>query len=152
MIELRLPGLAERKEDIPLLQRLFLERFSAQYKKEFKGLSRRAQALLASHSWPGNVRELENVLGSACMMAEGPVIDVLDLPEQLRERSALLSAEGRPMLSLQEMERRYVSEIVERVQGNKARAAEILGISRNTLYRLLEGNTDSTEEAGPRAS
>jgi DNA-binding NtrC family response regulator len=148
MVELRLPGLADRKEDIPLLQRLFLEKFSSQYGKEIRGLTRRSQVLLASHSWPGNVRELENVLGSACMMAESQVIDVPDLPDQLRERKALLSEDGRPMLSLQEMEKRYVADVVERVQGNKARAAEILGISRNTLYRMIDDRSDETPPAG----
>jgi len=80
MVELRMPPLAGRKEDLPLLQRHFIRRFAAQYKKEIHGLTYRAQIVLSQHSWPGNVRELENVLGNACMMATGDILDVDDLP------------------------------------------------------------------------
>ena len=135
MIELRLPALVDRKEDLPLLQKHFLTKFNASYGKEIRGITRRAQGLLSNHSWPGNVRELENVLGNACLLAEGDVIDVADLPQHLRERP--VTADGTPLLSLDEMGRRYVREILERVQGNKARAAEILDISKNTLYKML---------------
>src|SRR5437879_8301550 len=83
MVEMRLPPLVDRFEDLSLLERHFIERFSAQYNKPLATLTRRAQALLARHSWPGNVRELENVLGHACMMAEGSTIDVPDLPRYL---------------------------------------------------------------------
>ena len=135
MIELRLPTLADRKEDLPLLQKHFLGKFNALYGKEIKGITRRAQGLLSNHVWPGNVRELENVLGNACMMAEGDVIDIADLPEQFRERPVTI--DGTRLVSLDEMGRRYVREVLERVQGNKSRAAEILEISKNTLYRML---------------
>ena len=76
MIELKVPPLAERREDLPLLQRHFLKSFAAQYNKPLSGLTRRAQTLMARYSWPGNVRELENVIGHACMMAESDVIDI----------------------------------------------------------------------------
>jgi transcriptional regulator with PAS, ATPase and Fis domain len=136
-LEIRPPALAERREDLPLLQRHFLEKLSAQYKKEIRGITRRAQLLLARYPWPGNVRELENVLGNACMMTETEVIDVGDLPEQLRKHVPQEVGDGRALLSLEEMERRYVREILEQVGGNKVRAAEILGISRATVYKLL---------------
>ena len=71
MVEIHVPTLAERKEDLPLLERHFIAKFAAQYRKEIRGLTHRAQILLALHSWPGNVRELENVLGHACMMTHG---------------------------------------------------------------------------------
>src|SRR5207249_3639585 len=74
MVSIKLPSLSQRKEDLPLLERYFLEKFAEQYSKPVRGLTRRAQAVLARHSWPGNVRELENVLGGACMMAEGESI------------------------------------------------------------------------------
>ena len=80
MVEIHVPRLAERKEDLPLLERHFIARFAAQYKKEIRGLTHRAQVRLSLHSWPGNVRELENVLGHACMMAMGDTIDMQDLP------------------------------------------------------------------------
>ena len=92
MVELRTPSLAERREDLPLITRHFLERFAAQYRKNIRGLTWRAQALLARHSWPGNVRELENVIGASCMMVVGDTIDVGDLPEYLREGRAAAGA------------------------------------------------------------
>src|SRR6266481_720734 len=84
MIELKVPSLAERREDLPMLQRHFLKIFATQYKNPLAGLTRRAQTLLARYSWPGNVRELENVIGLACMMTESDVIDVRDLPDRIQ--------------------------------------------------------------------
>ncbi len=84
MVELKTPALAERREDLPLLETFLLDRFATQFHKDIRGLTRRAQIVLARHSWPGNIRELENVLGHACMMAMGDMIDVEDLPASLR--------------------------------------------------------------------
>jgi len=138
MVELKLPSLAERKEDLPLLYRHFLARFSAQYNKEIRGITRRARAVLSQYSWPGNVRQLENVLGSASMMTEQDVIDVRDLPAQIREAASLTAQveEERP-LTLAEVEHRHALRVLENMSGNKVRTAEALGISRATLYRIL---------------
>src|ERR1700682_3592214 len=76
MVEIQVPRLADRKEDLPLLERHFIAKFAAQYKKDIRGLTHRAQVRLSMHVWPGNVRELENVLGHASMMAMGDTIDV----------------------------------------------------------------------------
>lgn len=141
MVEIRLPELAERKEDIPLLERHFLERFSALHKKPIAGVTRRARALLDRYPWPGNIRELENVLWNASMMSETNYIDACDLPQHVRERTQVISGRGR--FTLEEMETRYAREIVEQVGGNKARAAEILKISRTTLYKLLRDPDDA---------
>ncbi|MDP9171976.1 MAG: sigma-54 dependent transcriptional regulator, partial [Acidobacteriota bacterium] len=84
MIEVRLPSLCERKEDLPLLVKYLVDKYSTQYRKNLRGLTQRAQIVLARHDWPGNVRELENVLGHACIMALGETIDVQDFPEYLR--------------------------------------------------------------------
>ncbi len=78
MVEIHVPSLDERKEDVPLLTRFLLERFSKQFHKEIRGLTQRAQIVISRHHWPGNVRELENVLGHGCMMAVGNMIDVQD--------------------------------------------------------------------------
>ena len=134
-VEVKLPRLAERKEDLPLLQRYFLERFAGQYKKNIAGITRRAQSLMARYHWPGNVRELENTIGSACMVAEGSVIDIHDLPEDLREGS--IQDASNDMVSLEMVERRHVLRVLERLDGNKNRAAEVLGVSRTTLYNIL---------------
>lgn len=143
MVEIKLPRLVDRKEDIPLLQRYFLEKFSLAYNKEITGISRRAQALLSRHHWPGNVRELENVIGSACMIAHSPLIDVADLPEDFQAGRTSDFEPGShgafedDMLPLEIVEQRHVSRVLARVDGNKNRAAEILGISRSTLYTIL---------------
>src|SRR6266567_3536295 len=85
MVEIHVPRLGDRKEDLQLLQRSFVAKFAAQYGKTVRGLTPRAQMLLGRHGWPGNVRELENVIGHACMMVMGDTIDVQDLPEYLWE-------------------------------------------------------------------
>ena len=137
MIEIRLPGLAERREDLPLLERYFLEKFAAEYKKPLSGMTRRAQTRLANYSWPGNIRELENVIGNACMMVDGTVIDVGDLPEEVRGQSGTAESQDESLLSLDELQKRHMKRVLERVGGNKSQAAEILGISRATIYQLL---------------
>jgi DNA-binding NtrC family response regulator len=137
MVEVKLPGLAERREDLPLLERYFLEKFAAEYNKPVSGMTRRAQTRLAMYSWPGNVRELENVIGNACMMVDGVVIDVRDLPESIRGQSRDAAAPDDGMISLDELQKRHMIRVLERVGGNKSQAAEILGISRATIYQLL---------------
>jgi transcriptional regulator with PAS, ATPase and Fis domain len=155
MVEIRLPRLAERKEDLPLLERFFVEQFATQYGRPIRGLTPRAQIVLARYGWPGNVRELENVLGHACMMAESDTIDVRDLPEHLRGAvAAPEQVEDEDLLPLAEVHRRHALRVLERVEGNKAKAAKILGIHRATLYRLIEGDKAELEELdaeGPEA-
>jgi DNA-binding NtrC family response regulator len=87
-VELKVPSLAERPEDLLMLERHFVKVFAAQYNKPLIGLTRRAQTLLARYSWPGNVRELESVIGHAGMMVESDVIDIRDLPDRLRQQAA----------------------------------------------------------------
>ncbi len=149
MVEIGLPRLAERKEDLPLLARCFIDRFAAQFNKPIRGLTARSQVLLARYHWPGNVRELENVLGNACMMAEGELIDVRDLPEYLRAAASREVTDTGEPLSLAEVGRRHAVKVLESVSGNKVRAAKILGINRATLYRLLQQVEDAkTEKPG----
>jgi DNA-binding NtrC family response regulator len=147
MVEIELPRLADRREDLSLLQRFFIERFAAQYGKAIKGITPRAQIVLARYSWPGNIRELRSVLGSVCMMAEGELIDVRDLPERIHTRPA--EAENRDpneLLPLAEVERRHVLRVLEQVGGNKVQAAKVLGINRATVYRIVN-EPDPGEEA-----
>lgn len=137
MVEITLPTLVDRKEDLPLLQRYFIEKFASLYKKPVRGMTRRTQTLLARHDWPGNVRELENVIGKACMTVEGNVIDVKDLPPDLRKVPVLVRADDDNLLSMEEVQGRHLVKVLERVGGDKSRAAEVLGISRTTLYNML---------------
>jgi len=147
-VEIKLPRLSRRREDLPLLERHFLAKFAAQYKKPIRGITRKAQILMTRYSWPGNVRELENVLAHACMMAQGNAIDGGDLPEALRVEQ-LSSGEGDPDLcSLEEVQRRHVQRVLGFVNGNRMEAADILGIGRTTLYRYLR-EIEGVEEDEP---
>ena len=137
IMEINLPSLASRGEDLPLLQRYFLQKFAAEYRKPIAGLTRRAQARLATHSWPGNIRELENVIGHACMMVEGDLIDIDDLPEGLQTPGDAETVHDENLLSLEEVQKRHILRVLEAVGGHKARAAEILGIGRATIYQML---------------
>ncbi len=136
MIEIQLPPLEDRKEDLPLLQRHFLQHFSKKYGKRLNGISRRAQILLTRHSWPGNVRELENVIGNACIMAQGKIIRDVDLPEAVRVQMARPDV-ATPFMTLEEVQSHHLEYVLKLVDGNKARAAEILGVSRATIYVML---------------
>jgi DNA-binding NtrC family response regulator len=137
VVEIGLPALTDRREDLPLLERYFIKKFAAEYKKPIAGLTRRAQVRMATYPWPGNIRELENVIGNACMMADGMFLDISDLPERIRSRFSDQSPRDEALFSLEELQRRHVIRVLERVGGNKARAAEILGIGRATIYTIL---------------
>ena len=147
MVEIHLPNLSERMEDFPFLVRHFVSHYAGEYGKNLAGVTPRAQALLARHSWPGNVRELENVIGSACMMADGEFVDVRDLPPSFQRVAvaapvlpvpvAVADGGGLELLSLEQLSQRHARAVVEHFAGNKSKAAEVLGVTRSTLYRLL---------------
>lgn len=153
MVEIHVPSLVERMEDLPLLTRHFVDKFAGQYGKEVRGLTQRAQILLAGHHWRGNVRELENVIGHGCMMAMGEMIDVADLPESVQ--SALggvkisgaepldpvadpaLSRNGTSTLSLEEHEKHLLTQALTEAAGNQSKAARQLRIGRDALrYKM----------------
>lgn len=151
MVEIQVPRLAERKEDLPLLERHLLTKFSNQYGKEIRGLTHRAQIVLGLHSWPGNVRELENVIGHACMMVMGDTIDVQDLPPYLQKSESEPSeseivASATPgdqagLGTLDEQERTLIVRALEASQGNQSQAARMLRIGRDALrYKLKKHN------------
>jgi two-component system, NtrC family, response regulator HydG len=146
MVELRVPSLSDRREDLLLLQRHFLKNFAEQYKKPLAGLTRRAQTVLAQYSWPGNIRELENVIGHACMMAESDVIDVRDLPAQIQNIRPAESTENEAQLTMDQAARLHAQRVLAHVGGNKVRAAEILGISRTYLYELLKKDVQDRDQ------
>ncbi|MEZ5360770.1 MAG: sigma-54 dependent transcriptional regulator [Bryobacterales bacterium] len=138
-VEISLPPLRERKEDLPMLFQRFVKQAAAEYGKDVQGISRRAQAVLTKYSWPGNVRELLSTISAACMMADRSFVDVEDLPERIR---AAKPSEGlsvdKDRLSLKEMQSHHAARVLESVQGNKLQAAKILGVSRTTLYKLID--------------
>jgi DNA-binding NtrC family response regulator len=139
-IEIRVPGLSERAEDIPILIQHFLKKYSQAYAKSFQGLSRRAQIAMLQHDWPGNVRELENVISSAAITATADFIDVTDLPEHLQKprRAAAHADENWRPLPLDEIRGVHIQRVLEMCSGNRVRASQILGIGRTSLYRFLK--------------
>ena len=138
MVELEVPSLKERGEDIPLLAAYFIRKFSGDFSKAIRGLTQRASIILERHEWPGNVRELEHVIGRACMLAEGPQIDVEDLPEHLvRQQPALGSSTAEVYSPLLLQERRMIEQALQGSRGNQSEAARRLGIGRDALrYKL----------------
>jgi transcriptional regulator with PAS, ATPase and Fis domain len=140
VIEIRLPSLRERREDIPLLVETFLRRSAEASHKELRGMSESALALLMDYGWPGNVRELENVIERAVTLARGEKIVPEDLPAAIQgargDRKVIDEAAER-ILPLQEVEKEYILRILEKTGGNKYQAAQTLGIDRKTLYRKL---------------
>jgi DNA-binding NtrC family response regulator len=145
MVEIQVPSLAERREDLPVLIRHFVARFAQQFGKTIRGVTPRARLVLERHSWPGNVRELENALGHACMMTEGEEIDAGDLPSALLGDAPVSQAVAtaaplaamEPDASLEEHERQLVATALERAKGNQSKAARALGIGRDALrYKM----------------
>jgi len=150
MVELQVPSLADRREDLPLLERHFISHFAAQYQKQIRGLTHRAQILLALHLWPGNVRELENVIGHACMMTMSDMIDVHDLPPYLNSAASQEGLREAPVPAeqsgtLEEQERVLIVRALEAAGGNQSKAARILRIGRDALrYKLKKHNLEAT--------
>ncbi|MFO0706193.1 MAG: sigma-54 dependent transcriptional regulator [Nitrospira sp.] len=140
VIELKLPPLRERREDIPLLVEAFLKKCGAARGKEVKGVSESALAMLMDYGWPGNVRELENVIERAVTLSRGEKISPDDLPSAVqgaRGDRRVLDEASEKMLPLHEIEKEYIKKILEKTGGNKYQAAQALGIDRKTLYRKL---------------
>jgi two-component system nitrogen regulation response regulator GlnG len=160
VVVIEVPPLRERREDIPLLVDLFLDRINRQHKFQAKGVTRDALSKLAEHNWPGNVRELENVLIRAAALAPNRLLTADDITVGDRSREAepvggsldeVVAAKVRAYLRslgeatprdlyakvLEIVERPLIESVLERTAGNQLRAAEILGINRNTLRKKI---------------
>jgi DNA-binding NtrC family response regulator len=140
-IQIRIPPLTERLEDIPLLVQYMLKKYNAAFGKNIFGLTRRAHTALLQHPWPGNVRELENVLASACITTAGEYIDLGDLPEQWQHRGTRsLELDDWKPLSLEDVRMVHIRRVLDFCQDNRMKAAQFLGIGRTSLYRYLKGD------------
>jgi DNA-binding NtrC family response regulator len=134
-VELRLPQLRERREDIPALANHFLRRQAAQYRKTITGFSPEAMKALLAYEWPGNIRELEHTVERAVLLASGEVVEPADLNLRTHPRE-----EAQPLedMALEEVERVLIQKALRRHDGNVTQAAEALGLSRSALYRRLQ--------------
>jgi DNA-binding NtrC family response regulator len=138
-IQIRVPSLAQRLEDVPALITFFIKKYNSAYGKQIRGLTRRAQTVLLQHPWPGNVRELENVISSASLVAPNDFIDVHDLPEHLQKPDgAAAPAQFWRPLALEEVRKDHIERVLQLCSGNRVRAAQMLGIGRTSLYRFLK--------------
>ncbi|PWU25042.1 MAG: two-component system response regulator [Candidatus Rokuibacteriota bacterium] len=138
VVSISLPALRERAQDIPLLAQHFLEKYARAAGKPIKGFARETLALLPAYPWPGNVRELENAVERAVALSSSDLILPEDLPAPAEKGSPAALAVPGPRMTLDEVKRWYVDRVLEDVGGNKVRAAEILGVDRGTLYRMLK--------------
>jgi DNA-binding NtrC family response regulator len=133
-VEVRLPALRDRREDIPLLAEQFLKRRAVQYRKAIVALSPGALQAMLAHSWPGNVRELEHVVERAVLMAAGAEVTEEDL---VLKRAGAGGSRIEDM-TLEQAEKHLIERAVARADGNVSHAAKALGLSRSALYRRLE--------------
>ena len=140
-IEIQLPPLRERLDDIPLLARYYLQKFNNTFSKQIHGVSREVQKLFFKYDWPGNVRELVNVLESASLICKKDFIDLLDLPKYLQNFSSTRSKfpviDKQNLFSLENLQRDYIEYLLKTTNHNFRKTAKILGISRTTLYNKL---------------
>jgi DNA-binding NtrC family response regulator len=133
-VEVHLPPVRERQEDVPPLATHFLRKYATRYGKKLSGIDREAMQALREYSWPGNVRELEHVLERAILMAQASQIR----PEDLGLRGRPDGATRLEEMTLDDAERYLIQKALGRYQGNVSRAAEALGLSRSALYRRLQ--------------
>jgi DNA-binding NtrC family response regulator len=139
-VEIHLPPLRARREDIPLLTRHFIQRFAASLKKEISGIEDQAQLRLIQYDWPGNVRQLLNVVQSMVVLADGPVLEERHVPPEIRQSTGgdgdgqVGSLTG---LSLEQVEKQAIRNTLRMCGGNRDLAARMLGIGERTLYRKL---------------
>jgi DNA-binding NtrC family response regulator len=133
-VELHVPALRERREDIPVLAGHFLSRYASRYRRPVQGFEASALQLLMQYSWPGNVRELEHTLERAVLMCRGTEVERADLGlDSLRQHALNLED-----LSLESVEAILIRKALQRSHGNVSQAAEVLGLSRGALYRRME--------------
>ncbi len=139
VVNLEMPPLRERGEDVIALAETFLARFNQKNQRSLRGFSPAARARLLAHAWPGNVRELINAVERAVIMAPGPLIETDDLPLALQEPAAATDeAVLRAGMSIQEAERLLIERTLEATGGNRTQAAELLGITRKTLQNKIK--------------
>jgi transcriptional regulator with PAS, ATPase and Fis domain len=134
-ITLNIPPLRDRRGDIPDLVDHFLDKLAKAHDRPRATISEEVLNILSGYDWPGNVRELENVVERAFVLSANGVITPEDLPAKFRAMERVKTVDGLP--SLEEIKRRHVLSVLKTVEGNKTRAAQILGVDRKTLYRMM---------------
>lgn len=140
VMEIELPPLRDRPEDILLLAKVFLNQFNKEFNRQIQHFDPETERLLKEYRWPGNVRELKNVIERGVILCQGDCLTADQLPMEIHQRPQVTAkgASGLGKISLAEMERFHIIEILNSVKGNKSQAAKILNISRSTLREKLK--------------
>src|SRR5579872_6731991 len=139
VITIALPALRERRDDIPLLANHFLRKYEKQLGRSTMRFSKGAMRVMVGYAWPGNVRELENTVERAAILAETDVVHAHDLPDKLRSNALPSGAEmDNGNVTLEDLEREHIKRVLGKVEGNKDRAAQMLGIHVSTLCRKMQ--------------
>ncbi|MDP8240240.1 MAG: sigma 54-interacting transcriptional regulator [Candidatus Hatepunaea meridiana] len=139
VINIHLPPLRERMDDLPLLLQNIIERNSTRFSKHIKGLSPQALTTLMSYNWPGNIRELENIVEYAFVMCQGEIIETEHLPENLWNTSLQTDTNGfQRILTFKQTEESLITSALDKYQGHRGKTAEALGIDRATLWRKMK--------------
>ncbi|MDR2552995.1 MAG: sigma-54 dependent transcriptional regulator [Treponema sp.] len=137
VINIRVPPLRERKDDIPLLIDAFVREFSRENGKNVEGVDEKARAAIYGYEWPGNIRELRNCVESAVVMCKGNLITETDLPPTIKKGSDESWIRIPLGINMEESEKIIIQETLSRLKGNKSRTAEVLGMARKTLHRKI---------------
>jgi DNA-binding NtrC family response regulator len=137
VVNILVPPLRERKEDLPLLITAFRKEFSGENNKAIEGIDNKARSCLYAYSWPGNVRELRNCMESAVVMSRGSYITEDDLPPGVRDCSDRGWIRIPLGVTMEEAEKIIIRETLSAQKGNQSKAADILGIGRKTIHRKL---------------
>jgi DNA-binding NtrC family response regulator len=138
VVNIHVPPLRERKEDIALLASAFLREFSEENQKNIEGIDPKARLALFNYSWPGNIRELRNCIESAVVMAKGTILTTDDLPPSVVSGSENDYVKLNIGSSMEDAEREMIKATLRHENGNKSKTAEILGIGRKTLHRKIQ--------------
>jgi DNA-binding NtrC family response regulator len=138
VININLPALRERQDDIPLLANHFLRKYEKSLSRTAMRFSKGAMRLMLNYAWPGNVRELENTVERAAILAETDVIHSHDLPDKLRSTSPVIASIENTGMTLEELEREHIKRVLDKVENDKVKAAQVLGIHLSTLYRKVQ--------------
>ena len=146
VVNIFVPPLRERKDDIPLLAASFLKEFSRENGKKIEGIHEKARSRLYSYEWPGNIRELRNCIESAVVMCQSNMITVDDLPPALRDTADEGWINIRLGASMEECEQIIIRDTLSYCKGNKTKAADMLGIGRKTLLRKLDDGSEDKED------
>jgi two-component system response regulator AtoC len=149
VLELFIPPLRKRRDDIPPLSGYFLDKFAKEFKKNVECISKEVISTFMSYDFPGNVRELEHIIERAVIVADGNTIEFKHLPRRFHKAVSPPLDATKKFMTLAEMQKKYILEVLEATGGNKSKTTELLGISRAALWRKLKQYKEDKHRTTP---